>query len=265
VIENVDRRVLAGIRCVDAITSMSILDPLKVTAGPLSLRRTLSGVFAVMDAPGVKRNPTQSLFPAAASWPAPVNYEIRIDDPALRYLPRRATIAAPQPLPPDVSAAATTTTAPPGQPGPVTVPQVVVLYPGPAAPLAPNWAVIRVSVTSSDAAATALPWAVIQVTGIAAAALVGVTNNLGEALLAAPGLGLKLSSNSTGSVTETTFPATVTVHFDPSTLKQPPDWVSDPDGILRDLSNTKWLSAPAQQAQLGPGQTAFVKFSITVP
>jgi hypothetical protein len=264
VIENVDRRVLAGIRCVDAITATSVLNPLKVVAAPLTLVRTASGVFAVLDAPGVSRNATQALFPVAASWPAPVNYEIRIDDPSLRYLPRRATIAAPQPLPPDASATATTTTPAPGQPGPVTVPQVVVLYPGPAAPLAPNWAVIRVSVTAAGATATPLPWAVIQVTGIAGVTLVGVTNQLGEALLAAPGLGLKLSSSATGSVTETTFPATVNVRFDPSTLKQAPDWVPDPDGILRDFNNPKWLTAPPQQAQLGPGQTAFVKFSITV-
>lgn len=73
--------VLAGFRCVDAITSGSVSGPLRVTAEPLQLHRNRGGVFAVMDAPGLAGY-TQSLIPA--SWPAgPAAYEIVIQDPSL--------------------------------------------------------------------------------------------------------------------------------------------------------------------------------------
>ena len=262
-IENCDRHALAGFRCVDAITSRSIVDPIQVMGSPLVLRRNSIGVFAVMDAPGVSRKATQSLTPPASTWPAPVSYEIRLEDPSQNYLPRRATLVAPQPLPPDVAPGATPTPAAPASPPLLTTPQQIVLYPGPAAALAPNWAVVRVSVLSTDTPPVGLPWAVIQVTGIPGTTPAGVTNRLGDALLAIPGLGLKLSSASTGSVTETLTPATVTVWFDPSVLKQPPDWVSNPDDILLNLSNTQWKTA-SKPVQLGPGQTAFVNFSISM-
>jgi hypothetical protein len=265
--ENIDVHVLAGFRCVDATTSLSIEDPLRIQAAPLVLRRNNSGIFAVMDAPGVSRRATQSLSPAAASWPAPVNFEIRIDDPAGRYLSRRAMIAAPQPLPREITqvTATTTTTAaaqPPALP-PVTTPQQVVMYPSPAAALGPNWAVVRVTVSSNAATPAPLPWAIVQISGIPGLSPAGVTNNLGEALLAVPGLGLKLSSSASGSVTEAMTAATATVWFDLDSLKQPPGWVANPDVILQDRSNSKWKTA-SEPVQLGPGQTSFVKFSISV-
>ena len=276
--ENVDRRVLAGFRCVDAITSSSIEAPLSVTGTPLVLRRNLSGIFAVMDAPGLTALTTQFLAQATSGWPAPAAYEITIQDPAFRYLARRANIAAPQPLPaatapvppsPTTTAPAgppPATTAPPAVAPPVpavTTPQHVVLYPTPAAPLAPNWAVVRVSVVSNATPAVPLPWAVVQVLGAGNPPATGLTNQNGEALLGVPGLGLKLSSSGTGAVTESTTAATVTAWFDPSALTKPKGWVSNPDDILSNLSNPLWKSA-SQAVQLGPGQTVLVTLTISL-
>ena len=290
---NVDRRVLAGFRCVDAITGRSILGPLIVTTAPLLVTRNRSGVFAVMDGPGFHNLTTQFLAPA--SWPGPTPYPITIQDPALRYLPRRARIIVPQPLPvavpPGVSVQPSPTTTPPitttaqptttvagatttpsptttsqaamPQPLPGMVPQDVYVYPTPAAPIAPNWAVIRASVLSNASPPAPLPWAVIQVSGVGNPPPTGVTNQGGETLLAVPGLGLKLSSASTGSVTETTTPATVTAWFDPSVLSQPVGWVSNPDDILVSLSSGQWKRA-SQSVQLGPGQTVYVNLTISL-
>jgi hypothetical protein len=286
-IENVDRRILAGFRCVDAITSGSILSPLTVTAALLVLRRNRSGIFAVMDAPGFTALTNQFLPSTSSSWPRPSSFEITIQDPTLSYLARRATIAVPQPLPviPPPSAPAPTTTpqattptptttgqgapattAPPAAPPPlppVTTPQTVVLYPTPAAPIAPNWAVVRVSVMSNATTPAPLPWAVIQLTGTGSATPVGLTNLNGEALLAVQGLGLSLSSNSTGAVTEATTAATVTALFDPSSLSQPKGWIPNPDDILLNQSSSQWKSA-SQPVQLGPGQTVFVTLTISL-
>lgn len=284
--ENVDRRVLAGFRCVDAITSGSILSPLSVTSTQLVLLRNASGIFAVMDAPGLTSLTNQFLAPAA--WPPPSNYEITIQDPSYRYLARRVNIAAPQPLPaavapgttttsqptttplPTTTASATTTPAPtttaaqgPPPLPPVTTPQSIVLYPTPAAPVALNWAVVRVSVVSNATPPAPLPWAIVQVLGAGNPPATGLTNQNGEALLAVPGLGLRLSSNGSGAVTEITTPATVTAWFDPTVLTQPPGWVPNPDDILSNLSNPLWKSA-SEAVQLGPGQTILVALTISV-
>ncbi len=147
----------------------------------------------------------------------------------------------------------------------MTTPQSVVLYPTPAVPVAPNWAVIRVSVVSNATPPAPLPWAVIQVASSGNPTATGLTNENGEALLAVPGLGLKLSSSSTGAVTEATTPATVTAVFDPATLGQPKGWVSNPDDILLQLASPSptWKSA-SQPVQLGPGQTVFVALTISM-
>jgi hypothetical protein len=167
---------------------------------------------------------------------------------------------APQPLP-ATTTTTTTTTAP--QPPPVTTPQQILMYPVTAAPLSPNWAVIRVSVINNATPAVPLPWAVVQVTGAGASALSGLTNQNGEALLAIPGLGLTLSSSSTGAITETTTAATVAAYFDPTVFNKPKGWIPNPDDLLLNLSAAPSKSAP-QQLQVGPGQTVFVTLTISM-
>jgi hypothetical protein len=267
--ENVDRHVLAGFCCVDAITSNSVVDPLSVIAAPLSLRRGASGIFAVMDAPGIDRSKTQTLIPDPASWPGPTSYEITIQDPSLRYLARRATIKVPQPLPPtinrgDSTPAPTTSTTPVGAPAPLpplTTPQKVVLYPSPAAPLTSFWAVIRASVVSKDVPAKTLAGAVVEASTDSNTAI-GVTNPKGEALLAIPGLTLQLSSSGSGSVIEKTTTVTLNAWFDAALLGKPANWIANPDDILNNRSTMK--AADKQTLQLAPGQTLFVTFAISL-
>jgi len=256
--ENVDRHVLAGFCFVDAITSSSVVAPLSVTAGRLGLRRNMSGIFAVMDAPGVDRNKTQLLIPDPAKWPAPSGFEITIQDPSLRYLSRRATIQVPQPLPPIVNAgspAPPTSTTAAGASAPVpplTTPQQVVLYPSPAATLALHWAVVRASVVNADAPGQVLAGAVVQVATDKKIAT-GVANAKGETLLAVPGLGLQLSSNGSGSVIEKTTAATVKAWFDPGLIGKPANYITDPDDILKHLTSMK--AATPQTLQLAPGHS----------
>jgi len=281
-IENVDRRALAGFRCIDAVTSSSILAPLAVSGTPLGLFRNRSGIYAVMDAPNISRNRTQILLPDPNSWPAPTAYEITIQDPSLQYLPRKANIQVPQPLPAPVTRGTsppTTTTTPPvtttpaptttaqsaaSQLPPVSTPQTVVMYPSPAAPISPNWAIVRVSVTNSATPPQPLPGAVVQISGATTSPLTGVTNSLGEALLAVPGLGWKVSSNSGGAVSEVTTAATISAWCDPTLLSKPAGWISNPDDILNNLSSSNWKSAPPTAVQLAPGQTVFVTLTISM-
>jgi hypothetical protein len=241
--ESVDRRVLGGIVFVDAMTSTSIVDPLSVTGTSLKLRVNRSGVYAIFDAPGFT-SLTSQFNPATPAWPAAQSFELTVRDTSGRYLARRAQVQAPQSL------------------SAVSTPQPVLLYPGPSAPTAPNWALVRASVT--DTGGSGLPWAVIRViradNSIAAT---GVTDARGEALLAVMGLGVQVSTTTTGSVTEITIPVTVQAWFDPGVRQQPPGWIPDPDDILGNLSNTL-LKTGRGTGALGAGQVLLMPITIAV-
>jgi hypothetical protein len=240
-LETTDRRVLGGFVFVDAITRETVLAPLAVTSRTLRVRANRSGVYAIFDAPGSSRLTTQ-FNPPAAGWPAGQSFEVTVRDPNLRYLARRANVQAPQGL-----------TA-------VLTPQQVNLYAGPSAVLAPNWAVIRVSVTGS--AGKGLPWAALHVirsdNSVAAA---GVTDARGEAVLAVTGLGVQVSADASGAVTETTIPVTVQAWFDPSVLVQPPGWIPNPDDMLGNLSNAS-LKSGTQTGALGAGHILYAAITI---
>lgn len=95
--ENCDRRVLGGFQCVDAITLGSIIEPLKVSSSQLLLRPNRSGVYAVWDAPGLRK---YTSFDPLLPWPDPTAFEIAIEDPSLFYLPRRGNIRCRNHCPP---------------------------------------------------------------------------------------------------------------------------------------------------------------------
>ncbi len=237
-----DRRVLGGFVFVDAITSASIGDPLAVTSTNLRLRANRSGVYAIFDAPGFS-GLTAQFNPTAAGWPAAQSFEVTVQDPSLRYLARRAQVQAPQSL------------------AGVFNPQQISLYASPSAVLAPNWAVVRASVTGS--AGRGLPWAVLQVIrSDNSVAATGMADARGEALLAVTGLGVQVSATASGSVTERTIPVTVQAWFEPSVLKQPSGWVPNPDDILGNLSNAS-LKTGKQAGTLGAGQTLLAAIMIS--
>jgi|SRR5271157_335449 len=248
--ENCDRRALAGIQCVDAITTGSILDPLLMSSSQLTLRPNRSGVYVVWDGPGLHASAT--MFPATP-WPASAPFEIAIQDPSFRYLPRRSKIQVPQPLAAPVTPPQTANYGP----------QQVTLYPGPAAPVAPNWGVVRASVTSNASPPVPLPWAVLQVLKGTTVMATGLSDPNGEALLAIAGLSLQVSSSAGGPVTEVTVAATVNVWFDPTNLTQPSGWTPNPDDILQALTSLAWKTTSAS-IQIGPGLAVYVPLTVSL-
>jgi hypothetical protein len=256
--EFVDRRVLGGFQCVDAVTSESIADPLKVMSDVLTLRPNRSGVFAVWDAPGLR---DYTAFDPLLPWPRPVTFEIGIQDPGGRYLPRRVKIDVPQPLP----VAPTPPTAPFTASSSNAIaygPRLVTLYPGPSAPVALTWAVVRASVMSNASPPQRLPWAVLQVLNGPAVLATGVADQNGEALLAIAGLGLQVSSSPGGPVTEVTTSATVQAWFDPANPNPAANWVPNPDDILTNMSGP-WKTG-SSAIQIGPGQTVRVPVTVSM-
>jgi hypothetical protein len=210
--ESVDRRVLGAIRCVDAITGNSIVSAMSVTSSQLDLRANRKAIYVIFNAPGLNARTAQ--FDPVLPWPAPATFEISIQDPSRRYLPRRANVQAPQKLPPPID---------PSKPfDPATVlsdpavvfnPQPVAMFPSPAAPVAPNWGVIHISVIKSGSTPLqGLPWTVVQVARSDNKTVLATTvgDARGEAILAIPGLGPEVSGSDTGAVTQATVAVTVT-------------------------------------------------------
>ncbi|HEX4319709.1 MAG TPA: hypothetical protein VHZ52_02310 [Acidobacteriaceae bacterium] len=240
----VDRRVLGGIAFASAITGTSIVDSLVVRNTQLQLRVNRSGIFAILNAPGfTKLNSEFDVVPA--DWPAiSTAFEITVQDPSLRYLGRRAMVQAPQTI------------------ASLAAPQKVVLYPGPAGEVEPNWAIVRATVT--DTHANGLPWAVLQVLkSDNTVAATGMTDQRGEALLAVPGLGVQVSSGGSGSVTESTLAVTVHAWFDPTVLQQPAGWVPNPDDTLKTLTNPALKTANIAST-LAAGQTILAAITISL-
>jgi len=255
-IESVDRRVLGGFICVDAITGSSVVPAIPVTAPQWTVKPNRSGVYVVFNGPGF--DPLTGQFLPSGSWPAPAPFEVSLQDPNRRYLPRRATVKAPlavPSIPPDPVAATG-----------VFVPQQVPLYPSPSAAIGQNWATIHASVTRQGSTPPqGLPWAILQVVQNSDNTVLatGQTDSNGEALLAVIGLTVQASTSGTGPVTVSTVAATVTAYFDPNALTQPAGWIPNPDDILNNLSSAALKSA-SQPVELSSGQEGPLSFSIAL-
>ena len=133
-----DRRILGGIRIVDASTGEMVTAPLTLSADRLSFKRNRSGIFAVIGiAPGtveeaaLAKHITAFATPPAQPDPGSVNFTVTVSDPRQTYIPRRFTLDLPRGenwhLPIDVA-----------------------LHPTPAAPVGPNWSGLRASLNRQE-------------------------------------------------------------------------------------------------------------------
>ncbi len=258
-IEDVDRRVLGAFVCVDAITGNSVVPAIPVTAPQWTVTPNRSGIYVIFNGPGF--NSATDQFIPSDPWPAPVSFEVSLQDPSLRYLPRRANVQAPLAIPayPPVPVAPTLPTG-------IFAPQQVPVYPSPAGVIGPNWASIHASVTlNGTTPPRGLPWAVLQVVQDSDKTVLatGQTDANGEALLAVVGLTVQANTGGTGPVTVSTVAATVTAYFDPSVLTQPVGWIPNPDDILTNLTYPA-LKISSQAVELGSGLEIAMSFAMTV-
>jgi hypothetical protein len=274
--ELVDRRILGAFVCVDAISGSSVANPISATAPQWTLKPNRSGVYVIFSGPGLfsepGHDPLTTQFLPSGTWPGPVFFEVTLQDPNRRYLPRRASVQAPLKVPVIPPAPAGSSTNPAALAAlqdrtSVFDPQRVALYPAPSAPTGPNWAVLHASVTRSGTTpAQGLPWAVLQVTRNSDNVVLatGQADASGEALLAVLGLGVQPSTSGTGPVTVSTVAATVKAFFDPGVpIPTPPGWIPNPDDILNNLSNPALKSSSAS-VQLGSGLELSMSFAISV-
>jgi hypothetical protein len=248
-LENVDRRILGALRCVDAVSRTPIAEFIAVHSPTLDIRRSSSGSYVVFNAPGMRDFTTK--FDVAPPGPAATPFEVIIEPASTGYLPRRAQVAMPRTVKLD-------------GPNSVMVPQDIPVYMAPSATLLPNWAVVRVAVKKAGTITDErLPWTVLRITRDSDAALLatGMSDKRGEAVLAVAGLGQSANQNGGGAVVATTVDATVTGLFDPSNLQQPKDWLPDPDTVLHNLGDTT-LKKNTKTVKIGRGTLSVLTMEI---
>jgi hypothetical protein len=176
--ENNDRRVLGAVRFRDAVTLLDVTAPLRVSAPGVRWVRNLRGWYVAADAPGLEahtfsidRPPTQ---PAAGKVPV----ALAADDPTGTYLPRRTVLTLPRDPDPAKKDAESS----------LFAPADVDLFPSPAAPTMPGWAVIRATVMTKTGKPAG--GALLRVVRKAGGELLGrgMTDTRGEALVAVAGI-----------------------------------------------------------------------------
>ena len=234
--EVIDRRVLGGFRLVDSITGKTVTEGMTVTGAGLKFRSNRSGVWAVLDAPGMSLSTND--FYGTATPLATQKFTIQVSDPAKYYLPRQATLTIPAP-----SSAA-------GTPG-VFTPLAVTMFAGPGAGAAINWAKLRLSVLRAGTT-QGLGYAMVQVTNTASNAVLatGMTDLRGEVFLAIPGLGVTANAVPGGAVMQKTTAVSIAAFFDTDSTHVP-GWMPDPDQMLLNLKGASVKSA-TQAAQVSP-------------
>jgi hypothetical protein len=259
--ESVDRRILGAFVCIDAMTGNSIPGPLLASNPLWRLKPNQSGIFVIFDGPGFNEQTGQ--FVPAGTWPAAVSFEITIQDPQGRYLPRRATIKAPLAVPAVTAANISTVTS---DPTTVFDPQPVKLYPTAAAAVSPNWAVIRVSVVRTTPPSNGLQGAYVRADSVPAGAkplAEGVTGPNGETILVVRGLTTQVSGSAAGPLTVSTTPVNVTAWFDPSNLNPPAGRILDPQTLIDKIAGGT-LATNSVAGSIGAGTRLNLNITIAV-
>ena len=234
-LENSDRRILAALRCSDAITGAPIRRGIRIEADGAQFIRNLKGDRILTHAPGFEAYQNSFYLQDLPAPPPPQQIQLSIFDSSGRYLPRRYALTLPRN--PDTDAASL------AAPDSLFSPADIPLYPSGLMPISPGWATLRATILNS-ATGQRLPWALIRVE-VNGSQTLSQADYRGEALIAVPGLPITTWSTNNGSpdnpapVTTREFEATFTIFFDPTVnpLNVDTDFLSmnDPnDGYLPD-------------------------------
>lgn len=211
--EMLDRRVLAAVRFRDAVTGGTVTAPLTLQAAGARWIRNRRGWWILSQAPGLEAHTMSFAAPPAKPAVGSAVLAVRVEDPTGRYLPRVAVLALPRD--PDPLKAA--------RPESLFQPLEVDLFPSPAAPVSPNWAVLRVSAAGPDGP---LAGALVRVVRKAAPATVlgrGMTDARGEGLIAVAGIPVTTWEEGQGSVLATEVEARVDLFWQAGAGPPDPD------------------------------------------
>lgn len=240
-LERIRHNVTVALRCVDGNSRRVLAGPIISSAGERFVRNR-RGDSVLIDHVGA----------------APL--VVIVEDPTGFYLPRRATVALPRD-PDPANAAATNSLFQPVELG---------LYPGPAAPPASGWAVVRATVVDAAGGAP-LPGALLRVSRTSDNVVIarGLTEwrgrAAGEAQVAVPGVPAitfgPANGNDDGAVLVSRIDVSIEAIFDPQQLSAglaPPD----PDDLEQRRTQ---LPRASVTASIGAGTATAVRIAVSVP
>lgn len=236
--EAVEPRVLGAVRFLDAATLLPVGAPLSVGGDGVRLVRNRQGLYVLAEAPGPRA-------------------EMTVRDPGGRYLPRRLGVDLPRD--PDPAHA--------DQAGSLFRPVDVLLYPAPAASVAPGWAVVRATVVRAGSGSP-LGGALLRVLRkadgvVLARALSDWRGSVrGEALVAVPGIPITTWGDGEPE-------APVLVNEVPVTLEAFVDPAFDPLGPAPDPDRLEslrgGLPSASAELRLASGRTEKKTLTVAMP
>ncbi|MFN7870709.1 MAG: hypothetical protein ACK5QQ_00750, partial [Cyanobacteriota bacterium] len=251
ILEACDQRILAALRCVDAVTGVPLIDPVQVSAAGVKLIRNRRGLYVIQTAPGYPAlNDYTATFseppaapPAGQTWPVSLN--LQFSDPSGRYLTREVQLKLPR------AGSATASDS-------VFKAVDVALYPSPTAATASGWAVVRATVLAAAAAPgdglLRLPWAWIRVlreangsNGLLPAPAFALADWRGEALIAVAGLPVTTWDGSSTLAAQVSVRLEVVFDARLTPLPEQIDWLHFRDPNAGYLPNPDLLNGPDPQ------------------
>jgi hypothetical protein len=256
IVEDVDDRVWAALRPIDAITRApisAINEPMRIEGAGQRWLANRSGLMVLrrQTEPAARTEEFarhEASFAAPTLVDPPVELAVTITDPRGRYLARRATLRLPRsPLP-----------AAPGVLPELFSPLEVPMYAAPHAPLPSSWALLRASVTRAGLAAAGAVLTVHEPGNAARVLGRGQADARGEALLAVIGVPAFIPSGGAAAFVRTRA-VEVTVVFDAAAAAAgtPPD----PEALF--ASADAALIRLTAATSIGSAATAFI--TLTLP
>lgn len=216
--EDVDRRVLAALRFVDATTGAAIETPLVIAGDRIRVIRNRLDRYVLLEAPGFTAYTAAfRTVPAVAA----TTIDLVVRDPSGRYLPRPVRV----PLPRDLDPAHDAT------PGSIWAPITARLYPSPTRPIGVGWATLRLRVQRAGTT-DGLPFAYVRVERASdnVELATGFADERGEALVPIAGVPVtSWSASPSSSPVTTTVAARVTAYYDRTAYDPAADRYPDPD------------------------------------
>lgn len=230
----IERRVLGVIQCVDAVTGETIDNQLSITAAGVQFTRNRSGKYAIASAPGdLQTHDSAFAQPPTTPGLETVAIQVQVIDPSGHYLPRQQTIQLPRDPNPEAADGASS----------LFQPIAMRLLCSPTAKTGSEWAVIRATV-KNQTTNERLPWALIRVVqSNPAQVTLSQADWRGEALIAVPGIPLRMSGSGTDAVSTDEVAVEMEVIFDPklqpiaatadvaTQVDRNPTYIPDPDDL----------------------------------
>lgn len=212
IVEDVEFRVWAALRPVDAVSRRPLDAPLRVHGTGQRWLRNLSGLLVLheLNEPAARRAEFaeyEATFPAPAAVAPAVAIRTTLEDPRGRYLARTVTIGLPR--------------SDAGGSPPLFDPIDVPMYPAPSAPLAAPWSVVRVRAERGGAPAAGCVITVHEVGDETQVLGRGQSDSRGEAVVAIPGVPLFIPSGGANAFVRERD-AEATAVFEPA-ASGPPD------------------------------------------